>query len=319
MANVSSIAAVEGFSTTGQVRLVAYQAARLVHAPANAFGFQPEDGTLTALAALNATPGFVVQTGADAFTKRTLQQPAVGFTIANPAGTAGDPTFALANDLAGLEGLGGQGIAVRTGTDAWSLRTITQPVAGITVSNGNGASGNPTLALANDLAALELLASTGLAARTGTDTWAQRTITGTANQISVSNGSGAAGNPTLSLTVGDIVVGTWTPTLTSIANVDSTTAFLCSYARIGAAVICWGPVAVDPTAATNTATSIGISLPIASNLSTGRELAGTAAAATAHRAARVIGDATADTAILAFASESTASITFTFIFGYLII
>lgn len=164
--------AVSGFSDISQVRVRLLQSGEDINAPVDKIGLQLSDATLTALAALNATPGFVVQTGADAFTKRTLQQPAVGFTIANPAGTAGDPTFALANDLAGLEGLGGQGIAVRTGADAWSLRTITQPVAGITVSNGNGASGNPTLALANDLGALEGLSSTGIAQRTGTDAWA---------------------------------------------------------------------------------------------------------------------------------------------------
>lgn len=39
----------------------------------------------------------------------------------------------------------------------------------------------------------------GVVVRTGTDTTAARTITGTANQITVTNGDGAEGNPTLSL------------------------------------------------------------------------------------------------------------------------
>lgn len=102
-------------------------------------------------------------------------------------------------DLAALAALAGTGIAVRTGTDTWAQRTITGPAAGLTVSNGNGVSGNPTLALANDLAALEGLGSTGLAARTGSDTWAQRSIQGTANEVAVANGDGVAGNPTVSL------------------------------------------------------------------------------------------------------------------------
>lgn len=55
------------------------------------------------------------------------------------------------------------------------------------------------LALANDLLAVENLATTGLATRTATDTWTTRTITGTANELTVSNGDGVAGNPTLSL------------------------------------------------------------------------------------------------------------------------
>lgn len=43
------------------------------------------------------------------------------------------------------------------------------------------------------------LSSNGLVARTATNTAAARIITGTANQITVTNGDGVAGNPTLSL------------------------------------------------------------------------------------------------------------------------
>lgn len=50
-----------------------------------------------------------------------------------------------------------------------------------------------------DLTAIAALAGTGIAVRTAADTWAQRTITGTANEISVADGDGVAGNPTLSL------------------------------------------------------------------------------------------------------------------------
>jgi hypothetical protein len=55
------------------------------------------------------------------------------------------------------------------------------------------------LVLANDLAALEGLSSTGIAVRSATDTWVQRTITGTSNEITISNGNGVSGNPTISL------------------------------------------------------------------------------------------------------------------------
>lgn len=103
--------------------------------------------TLTALAALNSTAGFLVETSLDTFTKRTLIPPAAGMTITNPAGVAGDPTFAYANDLAALEGLSSTGIAVRTASDTWAQRTITGTANEITVVDGNGVAANPTLSL----------------------------------------------------------------------------------------------------------------------------------------------------------------------------
>ena len=51
----------------------------------------------------------------------------------------------------------------------------------------------------SDLSALAGLSTTGLVARTGAGTAATRTITGTTNQVIVSNGDGVAGNPSLSL------------------------------------------------------------------------------------------------------------------------
>lgn len=105
------------------------------------------DPTLDALSALDSSAGLLTQTAADTFTKRTLSAPAAGLTITNPAGTAGNPTFALANDLSALEALSSTGLAARTATDTWAQRTITGTSAEITVTNGDGVSGNPTLSL----------------------------------------------------------------------------------------------------------------------------------------------------------------------------
>jgi hypothetical protein len=102
-------------------------------------------------------------------------------------------------DLTAIAALTGTGNLVRTADAVWALRTMIGPAAGITITNGDAVAGNPTWALANDLAALEGLASTGFATRTATDTWAQRTITGTANEITFTNGDGVSGNPTASL------------------------------------------------------------------------------------------------------------------------
>ena len=157
-----------------------------------------DDADLAALAALGST-GIAVRTAADTWAQRTLAAPAAGFTITNPAGVAGNPTFVLANDLSALEGLSVAGFAARTGSDAWSSRTLQAPAAGLTISNPAGTAGDPTFALANDLAAVEGLGGNGLAVRTGTDTWTVRAINGTAGYIEVTNGDGIAGAPTLAL------------------------------------------------------------------------------------------------------------------------
>lgn len=90
--------------------------------------------------------------------------------------------------------------------------------------------GTFTFSLANDLLALSSFgAGTGIATRTAANTWSLRTIAGTANQISVTNGSGVVGNPTISLpavitgvndmTIGNINIAANTITTTN-ANGD---------------------------------------------------------------------------------------------------
>lgn len=158
---------------------------------------QAWDADLDGLAGLSST-GMIARTGSGTSAVRTLTAPAAGFTITNGDGVSGNPTFVLANDLAALEAMSGTGIAVHTGTSTWTERTLTAPAAGITITNGSGVSGNPTLVLANDLSALEGLGSTGFAVRSASDTWVQRSIA-VGSGVSVSNGDGVSGNPTLTL------------------------------------------------------------------------------------------------------------------------
>jgi hypothetical protein len=108
---------------------------------------QPLDAGLTALAAFNAN-GIIVQTAADTWAARSLVAPAAGVTITNPDGVAGAPSFALADDLAALEGLTGTGYAVRTGTSTWINRSITGQAGRIAIANGDGVSTNTDIDLA---------------------------------------------------------------------------------------------------------------------------------------------------------------------------
>jgi hypothetical protein len=122
------------------------------------------------------------------------------------------------------------------------LRTLTAPTYGITVTNGSGAAGNPTLALSNDLAALETLGSTGFAVRTNTDTWTQRTLTGTTNQVVITNGSGVSGNPTFSLpqsiaTTSDVNFNTVTTASYVAANSLTGYAGITNYVSSGTSTI----------------------------------------------------------------------------------
>lgn len=119
------------------------------------------------------------------------------------AATASDNTtktdVTFDSDVNALASTASTGLYAITGTGTSATRTLTAPAAGITVSNGNGVSGNPTLALANDLSAVEGLSGTGIAVRTATDTWANRSITA-GTGISVTNGDGVSGNITIANT-----------------------------------------------------------------------------------------------------------------------
>jgi hypothetical protein len=68
--------------------------------------------------------------------------------------------------------------------------------------------------------------------------------------------------------------GTYTPTWTGLANVDSVTAFSCQYMRVGDTVTVSGWVTINATA-DNTPTSLSFSLPINSDTSVVNRLNGT--------------------------------------------
>jgi len=115
----------------------------------------------------------------------------------NAGSSRTDVTFD--SDLNALASTASQGIYTITGTGTSAVRTLTGPAAGLTITNGNGVSGNPTFALANDLAGIEGLSSNGIPVRTATDTWTTRSVTAASSKITVSNGDGVSGNPSIDL------------------------------------------------------------------------------------------------------------------------
>ena len=174
-----------------------------------------------------------------------------------------------------------------------------------------------TAAQNGDVAAIVTLAA-GLLAKTAANTYAARTITGTASQIGVTDGGGVAGNPTLALSIGALLTGTWTPTLTNVTNLTASTAYLSTYLRAGSFAVGFGKADVDPTAAG--LCQLGLSLPVASNFVNDFECAGVAfASGIAGQGAAVIADAANNRAEMNWIAVDTTNQPMFFIFGYRII
>jgi hypothetical protein len=145
-----------------------------------------------------------------------------------PGATSGVQAWDAGLDA--LAALAGTGLVVETADGVFANRTLVAPAAGITITNPAGIAGNPTFVLADDLAALEGLSTTGYAVRTGTSTWTTRTIAGTAGNIVVTNGSGVASDTSIDLaTVSQAATGNFVKvTLDGFGRVTGNTAVVAS-------------------------------------------------------------------------------------------
>jgi len=106
------------------------------------------------------------------------------------------------------------GVIVKNGASSVVARSFTASGSGLSVTNGSGVAGNPTVALTGLPLALAGLSGTGmLALASGGTTLAGRDIQGTANQISVANGNGSSGDPTISVASNPVLPGTGAMTI----------------------------------------------------------------------------------------------------------
>jgi len=104
------------------------------------------------------------------------------------------------NAVSGSLETASNGIIAKSGS-AVVARTLTASGNGLSITDGNGVSGNPTFALSGVAASVAGLSGTGMLAMTGGGTTVSgRDLLGTANQITITNGNGSSGNPTFAIT-----------------------------------------------------------------------------------------------------------------------
>lgn len=111
----------------------------------------------------------------------------------------------LTGALANVNGLG-TGIVAKTSPTALAVRALATTGPGLSVADGDGIAGNPTFQLTGVAAAIASSTGTGMLAIIGGTAIANRTITGTANQITVTDGNGS-NNPTIGLANNPVVPG----------------------------------------------------------------------------------------------------------------
>lgn len=115
---------------------------------------------------------------------------------------------------------------------------------------------------------------------------------------------------------GNLYSGTYTPTLTNVANVTTSIASPLQYMRVGNTVTVSGKIDIQPTALT-TSTQLGISLPIASAFTQDYQCGGAASAVGgAQEAAGIFADTVNARAQLQFISANTAQHRMLFSFTY---
>jgi hypothetical protein len=102
------------------------------------------------------------------------------------------------NGVSGTLETMGNGFGVKI-AGTMTPRSITYSGAGIDVTNGDGQSGNPTIALTGTVASLANSGGTGFLSLPGNGTVSGRNLTGTENQIDITNTNGVSGDPVFSI------------------------------------------------------------------------------------------------------------------------
>ena len=231
----------------------------------------------------------------------------------NPSGTIGSCVGARLTTLGGLKNWGVYSTSTGSKSGASNIAVLGQ-------ARNNGGGGAVSIGVFGSLEddfviPAPTVSAAGLFDNAGTTNDILVCQDNGASVFRVRDGGEIQFTPT---TNGNLTSGTYTPTLTNVTNVAASTAFLCQFMRVGAVVTVSGKVNIDPTAVG--ATSLAMSLPIASNLSAEENCCGVATSPAAlSEFAAILGDATNDRALVNFVASNIADHSFYFTFTYRII
>lgn len=128
--------------------------------------------------------------------------------------TSGTNSITIATSgAAGSLNDAGIGLIAKNTSNSVIARTLTSGSSGISITNGDGQAGNPTIGLGGRIGDIEALTTSGLLVmQSGTDV-INRVMVGTASQITVVDGDGLAGNPTISIAPNVVLPGTGSMTI----------------------------------------------------------------------------------------------------------
>ncbi len=235
-------------------------------------------GRLTAAGNVTITPAASSITGGAAITK--TDDTNVTLTL------GGTPTSAVLTATSFTLGWTGTLSVARGGTGVGTMTANALP-------KGNGTSAYTASNVSDDGSTVSIATGVGLSIA----------------KVAVTSPAAADGN---------VYSGTYTPTLTNVANITGSTAYVSQYIRVGNVVTVSGKADIQATAIT-TNTRLGISLPIASNFANDFQAGGSGAPFGANSNGRVAGDATNDRAEFSYIAVDTNNRGFSYSFTYLIV